>query len=206
MRRQRRFLRSSSPRRKYHWEEARASSGGLITHDAGVAGGLSTVQVGWIREPAGRISPSSGLLIEDDCTLMTTLVSAQVEAAGQTGYTVWPGARMPVNAYFGWGMLVWEGIDGANTPTLFDVPWPVSGAGPGDSADWLWKQVTAFTSYPLFAPTALELTARVKSQRKLSSGMGILLVTEMLVDTAAGDGGSNFYIWQYQHRQLFKGP
>jgi len=205
----RRARRSSSKRRKMHWEEARADSGGILTHNA-AGGGLSTVQVGWIREPAGRLSQTN-LMVQDDVTLIRSLVNWSASFVGVTNFqSPWTGPRSPCRAYFGVGMLVWEGLDTNTTPSFLDVPWPVSGAGLGDSADWLYKVVNPFSSIPVdsfCSPVGSpELGTSSRAMRKLSSGSGILLVTELLVREAAVDLGSMYYTWSYHHRQLFKDP
>jgi len=193
----RRFSRSQSPRRKKEWEQARANSGGV---EQNPGGDVSTVDCGWIQEPAGRFSPGEGQLIEDDRTLLRTIPSFRMSLR-KTGAFSTPAF---CNGWAGAGLLAWEGLDGTVTPNILDVPWPIGGAGIGSDADWIWSYVVPFGEVPFVVSNQLgtAVGGESKAKRKLSSGMGILLIVQVEVFSAIPMD----YCWDYYHRQLFLKP
>jgi len=190
----RRFSRGSSVTRRKSWDRWIATSSG--TQSTG-SPGASGVQVGWIDEPHGRLmADASGLIRQVDETVLRMLVNFDITCR-EDGVVL---SNTPAYAT-GWvsaGLLVWEGLDGTSTPSLLDVPWPVSGSGPGEEADWLWTYKRAFASLPVFGSThENEALLSSRAKRKLSSGAGILLITEVFCFEF-----SVTYDWSANGRQL----
>jgi len=186
-------------KRRKTWDRWIAASDGI---ESTGAAGASLVDVGWIDEPHGRLmADPAGILREVDETLLRTIVSFDgLLLRSGTG----PADPHTVNlGMLGAGLLVWEGVDGVTVPNFLDVPWPISGAGPGDEADWLWTYKVAFTTVPTIVHNGLEgdIWTSSRAKRKLSSGAGILLITEVISQTESTD-----FCWQATGRNLFALP
>jgi len=198
--RRRSSKRHSGIRRRKTWDRWIATSSGI--HDTG-APGASDVLVGWIDEPHGRqMTDALGVLRQVDETLLRMIVS--IDFAACVSGTTLAGAVPAFNqGWVGAGLIVWEGIDGTVTPNLLDVPWPVSGSGPGEEADWIWTFKRAFSSLPLLA-SSIDKDEQIfssRAKRKLSSGAGILLITEVFsFDTAVE------YQWSATGRSIYNLP
>jgi len=192
--------RGSAIRRRKTWDRWIATSSGI--QDTG-APGVSDVQVGWIDEPHGRqMTDTIGIIRTVDETLLRMIVSFDFSAcvSGTTLAGAVPAFNM---GWMGAGLLVWDGIDGLNTPSLLDVPWPVSGAGPGEEADWIWTFKRTWSSLPVIS-SSIEQDESVfssRAKRKLSSGAGILLITEVFSFSTAVE-----YQWVGTGRSIYNLP
>jgi len=188
---------SSGTRRKSRWEGTYSylptSSLSLVPTVAD----SSAVGCVWARVPAGTFDNINQQFVLDDCTVYRMLNSACFEiranAAGNISVTV------------GMGIVAWDDIDDT-PPPITDVPFPVQNGG----FDWLWWWTSAHEL--IMAPSESlqiqnllgpELMVSQKSQRKLSTGTGLLLVVEVY---ARISGMAAYFGWSHHGRYAVKMP
>jgi len=198
MRRMRRSR--SGTRRKSRWEGGFAyltALSGAPTTVPTVANS-SSVSAVWARVPAGVYDTVNAEMVLDDCTVYRMIHSANFSlvSSGVGGLDI----------TVGMGVIAWDGISDV-PPVITDVPFPVQSGG----ADWLWWWVTPMFSasvpansglsvYNLNAPESFSFT---KSQRKLSTNTGLLLVAEVYANV---NGLAWNYGFDYNGRYAFKLP
>jgi len=193
--------RSRGARRKKQWTGGWAGSArvapALTTNDSHLIG------VNWARVPSNATDPLTGFPIQDDCTLLRTILSAnaQVTENGTGPYS------------FEWwvGVLAWNGNDGTVLPSTSEIPFPSS----DQNADWVARCGTNVArpapvnlAQVSLTPTGIDITASYKSKRKLSSANGLLIITDLHMQVAPG-GGSNpwtFYMNSLNWRFLLLEP
>jgi len=168
--------RTSVTRRKSRWEGGFTYLSSLSGAPGSVptVAGSSAVTATWARVPAGAFDNVNGDFVLDDCTVyrMINTASFNFINSGTGG----------IDVTCGMGVIAWDSISDT-PPSILDIPFPTQNGG----ADWLWWWVspqfygnsaagTWSAVQNLLAPSSMVFT---KSQRKLSTNTGLLLVTEV---------------------------
>jgi len=198
----RRRGRSRSVRRKSRWEGGFSyltnlgapGTGGTVPTIAG----SSSASAVWARVPAGAFDTVNGDFVLDDCTVYRMI--------NVGGFLMIPTSTGSLDATVGMGVLAWDGISDT-PPVITDVPLPTQNGG----ADWLWWWVSpaiaastattaGVTVQNLFAPQGMVFQ---KSQRKLSTNTGLLLVVEVYANVS---GMAWSYGWSHHARYAVKLP
>jgi len=173
--------RRGGSRRKKRWGGAWVASD--FTDFSGFATENDTIVTNfWARFPAGILSPDDENRVEDDFTLVRTLlaVESRVDLVSSP-----PSAQINM----GVGLLTWDNVDDT-TPDPTTVPNPTT----NPDADWIarWVQPTTFlglTGESRVQGTGFDGKARdFRSKRKLSRFTGLMLVWSItLLATASGN-------------------
>lgn len=188
----------SGKRRKLDWGRAFGTEFGTS-----VPVDQTAILAAWLKCPAEVLTPGTDNKEPEDMTLVRGRLRYSYHIVSDAGVTIGNAMRGRI----AWGALVWEGID-CDDPDPLTVPAPDTEG----NADWIHHQFYMFevknqvgsTLFPSFFPSSegYELQEWSKSQRKLSSMQGILLVT--LIENQ----GSVPLAWDQQwfYRALFKLP
>jgi hypothetical protein len=192
------FRRTSGKRRKLAW--GHASTHGVVPGD--VTPGTILLGSHWAQPPAGVTVPGTDNVQPDDYTLVKTLNAISmsvIPAAASTGQAIFTLTA---------GLIVWEGITGADLDLdPLTLPFPTV---EGD-ADWIWTVYFPFAgpvqnvaAYETDQPGFME-ALHTRSQRKLSSRQGILLVAG-IDNSPQSDVTLVDFTVEWQSRALFKLP